>query len=255
MKRLESISTQNFQESFNLDQLLPNSIFYPASGIDATGIELLNYLTDSFVHIDYGVPLQEVKKAMRTEFNGIGYVLVGMKDLSSEELLGSTLLKQPSNLNQFEMKKLKDIEVAKLLDEASKEIAAVWAVYELSESTPATDKKQKRFSLLHIKGEACAVLEALYCSRGVNPMAIVIINPGDGFGNNWTMLSNSEFRFYRLLTENALIHGISMPEWLLSNYLLPKGTDQTYWPQYKFSKTMRNSAILAQNIRLYKYEY
>ncbi len=207
------------------------------------------------MHVDYGVPLPQVELAMRNEFKCVGYELVGIKTIAIQELLGEKQIKPFTNFSQYEKERLKDPEISNLYHEATEEIGAVWAIYELVEHIQESERKRKRFSLLHIKAEACAMFESLYCRMGINPVAVVFNNPGEGYGDNWTKLTNSEFRFYKLLRDNATIFHISMPELLLTNYLLPERLEEPYWPHYKFLKIERSSNNPLKNIRSYKYDY
>ena len=53
MKNIDKITKENFNESFNIADILSDSVFYPAAGIDARDIECLSNLSNSFVHVDY----------------------------------------------------------------------------------------------------------------------------------------------------------------------------------------------------------
>ncbi|MCF8227153.1 MAG: hypothetical protein K9J30_14850 [Bacteroidales bacterium] len=44
----------------------------------------------------------------------------------------------------------------------------------------------KRFSLLYLGGEGVASYQALYWTNQMKPKALAIIQPGTGFGLNWT---------------------------------------------------------------------
>ncbi|MFM7589774.1 MAG: hypothetical protein ACKO55_11765, partial [Bacteroidota bacterium] len=59
-------------------KFLKNSVFYPASGIDAIDIEqfsLERYFGKfvSFLHVDYSMLPQDVENAMNHDFVGLGY--------------------------------------------------------------------------------------------------------------------------------------------------------------------------------------
>ena len=78
-----------------------------------------------------------------------------------------------------------------------------WAIYEIDETlTGRTTGKIKKFSLLHIGGEACATFDALYFRNDINPRAVAILNPGEGYGDNWTIFTDTEYRLFRLMQLN-----------------------------------------------------
>ena len=62
MSWINTITLENFEESFDLKEILKNSTFYPASGIDATNIEGLSAYTNSFVHVDYSFQKTKLKE-------------------------------------------------------------------------------------------------------------------------------------------------------------------------------------------------
>jgi hypothetical protein len=60
-----------------------------------------------------------------------------------------------------------------------------WVVYE-RDACRDESHGLKRFSLLYIGGEGVATYQALYWSNRQRPKAMAIIQPGTGFGLNWT---------------------------------------------------------------------
>ena len=83
---LTKITSDNFNESFKINEVLLNSVFYPASHLDGIGIELFSQEFNSYVHADYSTPREMVYNAMFNHFSGVGYDLVGIKDISKNEL-------------------------------------------------------------------------------------------------------------------------------------------------------------------------
>lgn len=72
-------------EYFDLYKILANSVYYPASGVDATDIKYGSWLSQSFVHADYSSSREEVYKAMQNDFHKVGFDLVGIKAVSKKE--------------------------------------------------------------------------------------------------------------------------------------------------------------------------
>jgi hypothetical protein len=86
---------------------------------------------------------------------------------------------------------------------------------------------------MHIGGEACATFEAIYLSNKVNPKCIAIISPGEGYGDNWTIFRDPEFRLYQTLHFNKINNNANMPSELLTNMAL-SDDDNCFWPNYNY---------------------
>lgn len=60
----------------------------------------------------------------------------------------------------------------------------------------------RRFSLLYLCADGVAAFQALYVQYGVSPAAIAIIQPGTGFGGNWTDFTDPNKILARTVMEN-----------------------------------------------------
>lgn len=218
MKSINSITPENFNTSFNLTDILENSVYYPASGLDAKPIEVFTNKYSSFINVDYSFKYDEVKNALESNFLPVGYKLIGIKDILKEELSPNGFAPLNIRYNEHEKKRLEEEHIKKLHTGDSRVAFAIWAVYELDpNSTNKTDGKAERFSILHIGGEACATFESLYVENYINPKAIAIIKPGEGYGDNWTKFTDPKFRFYQSLRKNQVENGAEMPQYLLTD--------------------------------------
>lgn len=118
MSWVQKITAENFEDSFHLKSILLNSIYYPQSGCDATDVECFAGPVCSFVHSDENATEEEVKAAMVSDFEPVGYDLLGLLKV---------------NLAHFKF--------------------ALWGVYSLRENARHySDGKQKAraFSILHV---------------------------------------------------------------------------------------------------------
>ncbi|MBA7580284.1 hypothetical protein ES708_22175 [subsurface metagenome] len=104
---------------------------------------------------------------------------------------------------------------------------ALWAVYELDTQNPSG--KINRFSILHIGGEACATFDAIYIGNKINPLAVVILNPGEGYGDNWTIFRDPAYQFYKLIEYNVQNNNQNFPRYLFTNIYL---ANNCFWPNY-----------------------
>lgn len=239
MNWINKITPENFEESFDLNEILKNSTFYPASGIDATNIEGLSAHTNSFVHVDYSIPENEVKRALTEDFRAVGYKLIGLRYIPESELTPNGFT--PNNFPTKGSEK----ERIGYLDNAIKSHNpfCFWAIYEIDETlTGSTAGKIKKFSLLHIGGEACATFDALYFGNDINPRAVAILNPGEGYGDNWTIFRDPEYRLFKSMQLNSEKNTVSLPQYLFTN--MASG-ENCFWPNYKLidRQTFYRSAI------------
>ena len=60
-----------------------------------------------------------------------------------------------------------------------------WFIFERNHSF-AESHGPERFSLMYICAEGVSAYELIYNSRGIAPKCVAIIQPGEGFGGNWT---------------------------------------------------------------------
>nr|WP_315195350.1 hypothetical protein [uncultured Flavobacterium sp.] len=227
MNWINTITPENFENSFNLKEILKNSTFYPASGIDATDIEGLSACTNSFVHADYSFPENEVKRALNEDFTAVGYKLIGLKYISEKEWTPNGFKPNNFPLKDSEKERLNYLEQAK----KSQNQFCYWAIYEIDETlTSKTTGKINRFSLLHIGGEACATFDALYVNNGINPTGVAILNPSEGYGDNWTKFTDPEYRLFGLMQLNSEKNNVSLPEYVFTNMV---NDGICFWPNYE----------------------
>jgi hypothetical protein len=246
MTEIHNITSENFNESFDLNCLLKNSAFYPASGIDGTHLEeLSNTGIKSFVHVDYSEVKEVVEKSLRNDFTALGYKLVGIIDVPKDQLTPNGFASIANiPLNSHENDRIKhNKHIRDRISHKDFTPYAIWAVYELdSMATGDTRGKMDKFSILHIGGEACATFDALYLSNGINPSAIIILNPSEGYGDNWTRFTNPDFRLYQMLKSNVDNNSQVMPKYLLANGNQNQA-ESAFWSNY-VSEYTRNSHYL-----------
>ena len=62
----------------------------------------------------------------------------------------------------------------------------------------------------------------------INPAALVIKNPGEGYGDNWTSFREPQARFYNLIKQNAKSNKKTMPL-VLTNMV--SNANDFFWPK------------------------
>jgi hypothetical protein len=259
MKGIYDITSENFDTSFNIKHILENSAFYPASGKDGTHLkELSKKGIKSFIHVDYSEDKLSVKNSLMREFCGIGYRLLGIKEIVKNELSPSSFLpKGHFPLNEHEQNRIKnDGDIKAKFYGKNFSPFALWAVYELIPSSNNQDQsKSTRFSILHIGGEACFTFDEIYMSNKINPAAVVILHPGEGYGDNWTLFSNPEFRLYKMLRENAENQDQNMPKYVLKNGNGFKKSSVKFWNNYISEYTKYSSETSINKLKKVETKY
>lgn len=240
MKSINNITKENFNSSFNLIDILQDSVYYPASGIDATPFEVFGNKYNSYINVDYSQSYEDVRKSMEFDFEPVGYKLIGIKDISKEELTPNGVTYSTINFNEHEINRLKEHKhINDLFYNVTSSGYAIWAVYELADDF-TDETKAKRFSLLHICGEGWSTFKVLFLKNKINPRGIAIIRPGEGYGDNWTLFTNSKFRFYQSLKENIHLNEAEMPRYILTT---AGSNDGFFWSEYAFSKEFNGCSL------------
>lgn len=179
-----------------LGALLPGSLFYPAAGLDGNPVEALGGPIVSFVYADYGKSPDDLEQAL-AEAPFAGYSTRFVRRVDDElDLPRSPLGRRPTGVIAHAV-----------------EPWAAWAVFDRrpergDEHGPAA------FSLLYVGLEGVAAFERLYVTHGAAPRAVAVLQPGKGFGGNWTDFRRSDGPLARAV----MGHPAGVPVWLLGDF-------------------------------------
>lgn len=212
------------QGVFPLKDILANSVFYPACDNDGGVVKDCNTLNkalgiENFIYCDYSVSEHQFNESIDT-FRG--YKVFAMRSLKPTDLTPNGWSpKIPPGLRLQDYNRYRD---------AYKKPFAKWVVYErLEEMTD--DFGPKRFSLVYIGGEGVATYQALYWSNNACPKALAIIQPGHGFGLNWTDFTQPNGHLHWIVANNP---NKQMPKQI---YFGGYGSDDRYddlnWDSYE----------------------
>lgn len=246
---LEHITSENINNQYDLKSILKNSVFYPASGLDGTPIEAFSSYTNSFVYVDYSFKKRNILNALKNDFKEIGYQLIGIKEINHEDLTPEELKDYKYDYNEHEIDRFSEKTLKKRYNDAVKNSYGFWAVYELQENASNSQKKNKRMSILHIYGEAIHFFIKSYGFYSINPLAIALIYPGEGYGDNWTIFRSTEYKLYKTLLSNKNIHKQKMPQFILE---LCSDNKCCFGDEYSFLSYFYSYSH-NKNISLFKY--
>ena len=217
---------------FPVRALLYNSVYYPASAFDGGVIRDCNvnrkdWNVLSFVYVDY----KETQRSLSETEMPRGYRLLGMRQLKEEELVPNGWTPQlPPNLDIERYQRM-------AMPYSRRHAFATWMVFERLPEF-GEDHGPERFSLIFLGADGVATYQALYWTNGMCPRAIAIIQPGTGFGGNWTDFFKKGAPLYWTVSHNPA----GMPEYVYCGFWARTSTDANDtpnfdnfdWPEYSY---------------------
>ena len=176
-----------------LDSLLENSAYYPACRYDGDLIRLFNkILRDkgirSFIYCDYGANEDLVEREAKQNMRG--YHVLAHRSVDISELTGHGM-----NPRCF----LPVRRCGKVKSGGT--FFCHWFIFARDDSFTDTHGPE-RFSLMYICAEGVTAYELFYNSREIMPKCVAIIQPGEGFGVNWTDFHKVGAPLYQALKSN-----------------------------------------------------
>lgn len=217
LTRLTAESIQN--GPFPLRDILRGSLFYPASWFDGDPVQHLGGHIHSFVYADYGVDEDAFERALRAP-GFRGYRILGKRAVDEKCLVGRNW--DPESVHPEERPRVE-------LFQASGTPFCTWVVFE---RLPDFNEWHGpfRFSLLYWCQEGVTAFQKLYVSRRLAPKGVAIIQPGYGFGGNWTDFFAPEGMLARVVLSNPA----GQPGLLLcgGDYVAPDALEPR-WPGYE----------------------
>ncbi len=226
---LESLTTEQVQkEPLPLRLLLWNSVYYPASGLDGGLIKYCNtHGRDigvcSFVYCDYNTKEDELCDNVANHFRG--YTIFAHRSVGVWEL----------GVKHLSMEPIDDRAKHKHLT-PEVEPFCHWFIME-RDSAFGDEHGPKRFSLLFLCCEGVTAYVQLYSQNEILPKALAIIQPGTGFGGNWT-----DFRDYSAHLSFVLRHIPYMPRYIFNGGMGNSEDDYTQlpWDGYMIADKVAN---------------
>jgi len=214
---IESICDENLLSQVPLRGILNNSLYYPSSGFDGDPIKYLSGNIYSFIYVDYGISSNKLDEEI--ENRGFrGYQIILSREVT-EELTPNEWTLPPLSMNDGNPMKYKDW---------IKRPFAKWLVFQRNDDLNS-EHGAKRFSLLYLCADGVAAFQALYISNKCFPLGVAIIQPGHGFGGNWTDYTNPK----QILAKTVLNNLAGKPKVLLYGGIGNRAFYQKpCWPQF-----------------------
>lgn len=206
--------------SFSIDKILRDSLYYPCSGTDGDPVKHFMGNIFSFIYADYGVSQENLLKEMKTQ-GFQGYHVIHSQSIFQKELIPrgwNTYIAPGANERNPNEQFYKDW---------IQEPFCKWFIFE-RENDKDDSWNPKRFSLLYLCADAAAAYQALYLSNKITPKVICIIQPGHGFGGNWTDFTDKNSIFAR-----SVMYSSNRPEYLVNGgYSSKENYKNPIWNEY-----------------------
>ncbi len=178
---LDIVKKGKLPDLFPLKDVLQNSCYYPASGLDASPVIIANGFVHSFIYCDYGIKKDNYKnEIIAVGFKGYTKILqreVGKHEIAPMNWMPE-ILKYSDGNNDFD----KPIYVPK-----NCEFFGDWTIWERTEEY-SEEIGPKYFSLFFLTGECLATYQGLYLQNLLTPKIIAMIQPGHAYGNIWKIV-------------------------------------------------------------------
>lgn len=216
---LTSLTAESIEHGpFPLRSILRNSLFYPSAGFDGDPVKYLAGHIPSFVYVDYGYGEEAFDRALQVP-GFLGYQVLGRRSVTENELIPHGW--SPEHLPPC------DRTPADWQDGNAKPFC-IWVVME-RRADVSDEHGPSRFSLLYWCHEGVAAFQSLYLARKLSPKAVAIIQPGYGFGGNWTDFTDPNEILARTIQSNLA----GQPKLLLfGGYFDWHDYQEPCWPSY-----------------------
>ena len=190
-----------------LDDLLKDSVYYPACCTDGRPVKLCNTVwrhlgVNSYVYCDFNLSEAAFLRDTRTMR---GYHVIAHRHLEPAEYIpGGWQLEMAPPRGNGRTGGYWD----SFLGGGGPRHCACWAVFE-RDAWKGPEHGPERLSVLFVCGEGLATFQQLYCARRIAPKMVCFIQCW-GFAGNWTDFSAAGAPFHRTL----LKYRESIPQWL-----------------------------------------
>lgn len=223
--------------NFDIRTILDDSLYYPCAGFDGDPVKYFMGNIFSFVYVDYGVARDGLLEEIETQ-GFQGYHIIHNQAISQSELIPNdwTVQIRPE---QIEKKGGEN-----LVNNWIKEPFCQWLIFERDQDKDDTHNP-RRFSLLYLCADGIAAYQALYLSNNIKPKIVAIIQPGTGFGHNWTDFTNRNGLFAKSVFYNTEL----LPDYIINGGW---GKLESYkspiWDEYKSSIVTLNTGRAVLNL-------
>lgn len=220
---LANIDATGLPLTLPLKEVLDGSFYYPACGDDGSVVAEASGYTYSFVYVDYSTERSQLLAAL-TLRGFRGYHVLARRSVRAEEFGSIQVSRFRDDKGEL------NTELARAtMAERSSGAYAEWIVFE-RDADRGPEHGADRFSLLYMWADGVAAYVGLYNNNGFCPKGIAIIQPGTGFGRNWTDFRDPTCIFY----QNVMNHpdGLRPLDLLHGGIGSKAGYEEPIWPEF-----------------------
>lgn len=203
-------------------ELLNGSLYYPACGTDGRPVQYFGGYCHSFVYVDYGYSFAKISELLNQDGAFLGY------RLNSSRLVEISEIDLDTAWQTIDIDRQLDGEPERYHE---RQVApyAFWCIFQRLPGMP-DEHGPEYFSLLYLGCDGVAAYQALYVSHQMVPSIVAIIQPGEGFGWNWTHFFDERQVFCRTVLGNPA----GKPDYLLLGGIQAnrRFQESMVWPGY-----------------------
>ena len=215
LTRVDPMGIQDAE--FPLHGILRDSLYYPSSDFDGDPVRHLAGNVLSFVYVDYGNSREELDDALASP-GFRGYEVITRRNVTQRELAPRGWTPSYPSLEDGDPSRYRDW---------MKKPFCSWIVLQRLVEMPE-NHGPNRFSLLYLCADGVAAFQALYVANGRCPSYVAIIQPGHGFGGNYTKFEDPN----KILARSVLENPAGTPGYLLYGGYVRGVYRRSCWPSY-----------------------
>lgn len=210
-----------FKASIPLEDLLMNSLYYPACGLNGTPVKYLGGNIVSFLYADYALTLPKYKRNLFGSGEDDGFK--GFRCLVEREVQRSEIV--PANWRPS-LQPTSEGDIRRLVEQERRcRPFGHWSIWQKDD--PKADGAEL-FSFFYLGGEMNAIYQGLYCRLAIRPKILAIIQPG-AIGGEWEGVTSDESFFKKVVSSNSA----GFPDYLLHGGYGSSGFySQACWKEY-----------------------
>lgn len=220
---LETILRHPQRAQFPLREVLQDSLYYPASGLNGTPIKHLAGNFYSFVYADYGL----TRSQFLDHLNGTGehcgfryYHSVVQREVTREEIVPGGWVAPMMPTDPTALRRLAD-------SQRGCQPFGHWSVWQRNYGV-GEEVGPLAFSFFFLAGEMSAIYQGLYNRLSLAPKVLAIIQPGH-IGGEWEGIPDNASFFKQVVLANPA----GMPEYLMyGGYGEEEDYPEACWTEY-----------------------
>ncbi len=204
---------------FELPELLKDSLYYPACGLNGTPIKHLSGFVHSFVYADYWISEEDYLRDLYQGTALLGYRCMHERSLETHDIV-PTGWRPPILPPRDKWERLQR-------QESRAKPFGRWSLWQRLPDF-STDHGPECLSLLFFGGEMSALYQGLYNRLEIAPKVIALIQPG-AIGGEWERPVSPDSFFKQVVNANSA----GLPQYLLRGRYDHGHSTTSEWPEFQ----------------------